>query len=106
LETIFKIMIDIPEEIDEEWMSPSEGFAVEEDDDNIKFGQDCVDRLVDCLGEELMLPLMGQLVTNTISNDVDWRYKHAGIMAFSQIGEYIDDASKISAMVPVLIEHL
>jgi hypothetical protein len=107
LETIFKLMIDIPEEIDEEWLTPKEGFATEEDEeDNVKFGQGCVDRLVSCLGEELMLPLTGQLVTNTIANDVDWRYKHAGIMAFSQIGEYIEEASKISAMIPVLVEHL
>jgi len=30
-----------------------------------------------------MLPLIGQLVQNTIANDTDWRYKNAGILAFS-----------------------
>ena len=39
LETIFKLMIDIPEEIDEDWMRPKEGFQIEEDEeDNVKFG--------------------------------------------------------------------
>jgi hypothetical protein len=39
----------------------------------------------------------------TVSNDTDWRYKNAGIMAFSQVGEYVEDPSKISIMVPVII---
>jgi len=42
---------------------------------------------------------------NTINNVTDWRYKNAGIMAFSQVGEYVDEPSKIEIMVPVLIEH-
>lgn len=107
LEVVFKLMIDIDEDIDADWMRPKEGFSIEEDEeDNVKFGQSCVDRLVSCLGEELMLPLIGQLVQNTISNDTDWRYKNAGIMAFSQVGEYVDEPNKIAAMIPVLIEHL
>jgi len=53
-----------------------------------------------------MLPLIGELVQNTIANDSDWRYKNAGIMAFSQVGEYVDEPSKIATMIPVLIEHL
>jgi len=31
-----------------------------------------------------------------MANDSDWRYKNAGLMAFSQVGEYIDEISKIS----------
>jgi len=53
-----------------------------------------------------MLPLIGQLVQNTISNEDDWRYKHAGIMAFSQVGEYVDEVDKLSQMMPVIIQHL
>lgn len=64
-----------------------------------------VDRLVSAIGEEIMLPLIGTLVINTIQNDSDWRYKHAGIMAFSQVGEYVDEPQKIAMMVPVLCQH-
>ena len=39
----------------------------------------------------------------TVSNDTDWRYKNAGIMAFSQVGEYVEDPTKIQIMVPVII---
>ena len=105
LELIFQLMIDIDEDIEQSWMSPKEGFVDGEDDeeDNVTFGKGLVDRLVAGVGDQMMLPLIGQLVTNTIANDTDWRYKHAGIMAFSQVGEYVDDTAKISTMVPVLI---
>ena len=105
LEQIFKIMIDIDEDIDEAWLKPKEGYTLEEeeDDTNVKFGQSSVDRLVSCIGDEIMLPLIGQLVTSTMANESDWRYKNAGIMAFSQVGEYVDEAKKIESMVPVLL---
>ncbi len=50
-----------------------------------------------------MLPLLSQLVQTTIANTDDWRFKNAGLMALSQVGEYIDDIQKISPMVPVIV---
>jgi len=32
----------------------------------VSFGKNCVDRLVSSIGDETMLPLIGQLVMNTI----------------------------------------
>lgn len=107
LESIFKLMIDIDPDIEATWLSPKEGFQQDgdEEEDHVAFGKNCVDRLVSSIGEEVMLPLIGTLVLNTISNDSDWRYKHAGIMAFSQVGEYVDEPSKIAMMVPILCQH-
>ena len=100
-------MIDIDTDIDADWLRPKEGFAGEdEEEDNVNFGKSAVDRLVAGVGDEMMLPLIGDLVTNTVSNDSDWRYKHAGIMAFSQVGEYVDDIAKIQPMMPVVLNHL
>lgn len=79
-------MIDIDDEIETSWLKPKEGFRVEEDEedeDSVAFGKTCVDRLVSSVGEEIMLPLLDQLVQNTLANDTDWRYKNAGLMAFS-----------------------
>jgi hypothetical protein len=39
-----------------------------------------------------------------VANDEDWRYKHAGIMAFSQVGEYVDEPAKIGIMIPVVLQ--
>ena len=109
MDLVFKIMIDIDEDIDDSWMKPKEGFKAdeeEEEEDSVHFGKTCVDRLVSSVGEEIMLPLLSQLVQNTLANTTDWRYKNAGLMALSQVGEYIDDISKIAPMIPVMIQHL
>jgi hypothetical protein len=109
LDLIFKIMIDIDEDIEESWMVPKEGFKVDEEDegeDSVHFGKGTIDKLVSCVGESITLPLLSQLVMNTVSNEADWRYKHAGLMALSQVGEYIDDVSTIQPMVPIIVKHL
>ena len=63
LESIFQLMIDIDEDIDADWMCPKEGFAgEEEEEDNVNFGKQAVDRLVAGVGDGMMLPLIGQLV--------------------------------------------
>ena len=104
LELIFQLMIDIEIEIENDWLCPKEGFVGEdEEEDNVNFGKTAVDRLVAGVGDAQMLPLIGVLVQNTIANDQDWRYKHAGIMAFSQVGEYVDEVIKIQSMIPTII---
>jgi hypothetical protein len=56
-------MIDIDEDIEESWMKPKEGFAgEEEDEDNVSFGKTQIDRLIATIGDEIMLPLIGELV--------------------------------------------
>jgi hypothetical protein len=65
LDLIFKLMIDIDQDIEESWMKPKEGFKAdeeEEDEDAVHFGKTCVDRLVSSIGDEIMLPLLSQLV--------------------------------------------
>ena len=109
LEQIFKLMIDIDSDIDASWLHPKEGYQIgndEEEEDAVSFGQTCVDRLVSGVGDAVMLPLISELVMNTISNETDWRYKNAGILAFSQVGEYIDDAQKIASMIPILEQNM
>ena len=108
LDLIFKLMIDIDEDIDQAWMRPKEGFRADEEEeetDAVHFGMVQVDRLVSCIGEEIMLPLLSQLVQATLANESDWRYKNAGIMALSQVGEYIDDIQKIAPMIPIIVHH-
>jgi len=100
-------MIDIDPDVEQEWMYPKEGFHHDgdEEEDFVSFGKNCVDRLVSSLGDQLMLPLIGQLVMTTMANTQDWRYKHAGLMAFSQVGEYVDDPEKIRPIIPSVIAH-
>jgi len=55
LDLIFKLMIDIDEDIESSWLTPKEGFKADEDEeeeDSVHFGKTCVDRLVSSVGEE------------------------------------------------------
>lgn len=110
LETIFKLMIDIDADIEQSWLRPKEGFKEnaegEDMEDNVQFGRGCIDKIVSAVGDEITLPILSQIVTQTMENDTDWRYKNAGLMAFSQVGEYIDDVKNIGTMLKVVIEHL
>ena len=65
LDLVFKLMIDIDEDIEESWLRPKEGFRADEEeqeDDAVHFGKTCVDRLVSSVGEDIILPLLSQLV--------------------------------------------
>ena len=111
IDIIFKLMIDIDDDIPESWLRPKEGFKDKDDEDmdcedNVDFGKGCIDKIISAVGDTICLPLMSQIVTNTIANEADWRYKNASLMAFSQVGEYINDIQNISKMVPIVVEHL
>jgi vesicle coat complex subunit len=110
IEVIFKLMIEIESDIEESWLKPIEGFKEndegEEGEDNVNFGKGCIDKIISAVGDEICLPLLSAIVNNTMANETDWRYKNAGLMAFSQVGEYIDDIVNIGNMVPVVLQHL
>ena len=110
IETIFRLMVDIEPEIDQEWLKPKEGFndagQADEVEDNVNFGKSSIDKIISAVGEEKCLPLLSGLVEQMIQNQDDWRYKNAALMAFSQVGEYIEDVKGIAAMVPQVLEHL
>lgn len=107
LDTTFKLMIDIPEEIEDTWGDPKDPAQVKEEveEDTVVFGKEVIDRLCSSIGEQTMLPLICILVENTMQNEDDWRYKNAGLSAFSQIAEYVDDIDQIKAMIPSVVDH-
>jgi len=79
-------MIDIDTEIEAEWCSPKEGFRDNENDgeeDNVNFGKGLIDKIISAVGDEKCLPILSAAVQETLGNDADWRYKNAGLMAFS-----------------------
>jgi len=108
IELIFRLMIDIEQDIPETWLKPKEGFKDKENDDmdnedNVDFGKGCIDKIISGVGDTICLPILSMIVNNTMNNDTDWRYKNAALMAFSQVGEYINDIQNISVMVPIVV---
>jgi len=108
LETIFQLMLSIDATIEDSWLNPPEGYKESGDveEDFVDFGKGCIDKIVSAVGDEVCLPKLSQAVQNLMGNDTDWRYKNAALMAFSQVGEYIDDIKKIGAMMPTVLQHL
>lgn len=67
---IFKHMIEIDEDINEEWKQPPEGFNenLEEDADfeTTRFGMNAIDRIIDSVGETETLPILSATVKNLL----------------------------------------
>lgn len=105
LEMIFIQMIDIDEDITNEWNSPPEGFEdnIEDDDDfeTTRFGQESIDRLVNTVGLKKIMPIMNEMINQMLVHS-DWRYQFASLMALSQIGEYFDEISEIYPILQIV----
>uniref|UniRef100_A0A8C5ALJ6 TOG domain-containing protein n=1 Tax=Gadus morhua TaxID=8049 RepID=A0A8C5ALJ6_GADMO len=77
------MMVDLEE--DEEWAMTDE---LEEDDfdSNAVAGESALDRIACGLGGKIVLPMIKQHIMTMLQNP-DWKYRHAGLMALSAIGE-------------------
>ena len=108
IKILMLIMRLIPSDIDAEWMQPTFiSILEEEEEDNVTFGKRELDRLLSCITEEdTALNLMGTILMEYFSNESDWRFKYAGLVAASGVGEYIEDVSKISMLLPILVTHI
>jgi hypothetical protein len=106
IEMIFFHMVEISEDIPEEWMKPEEGYNEDMEDDEdfetTRFGMGAIDRLIYTIGEEELLPILSATIEKLLVNP-DWRYKYTAVMALSQIGEYIEDVDKISSVLGMIL---
>ncbi|XP_068446299.1 importin-5 [Clinocottus analis] len=77
------MMVDLEE--DDEWAMADE---LEDDDfdSNAVAGESALDRMACGLGGKIILPMIKQHIMQMLHNP-DWRYRHAGLMALSAIGE-------------------
>ncbi|NWR59070.1 IPO5 protein, partial [Bucorvus abyssinicus] len=77
------MMVDLEE--DEDWANIDE---VEDDDcdSNAAAGESALDRMACGLGGKLVLPMIKEHIMQMLQNP-DWKYRYAGLMALSAIGE-------------------
>uniref|UniRef100_A0A4W4FHQ4 TOG domain-containing protein n=1 Tax=Electrophorus electricus TaxID=8005 RepID=A0A4W4FHQ4_ELEEL len=80
---MLSMMVDLEE--DDEWAMADE---LEDDDfdSNAVAGESALDRVACGLGGKMVLPMIKQHIMQMLQNP-DWRYRHAGLMALSAIGE-------------------
>ena len=110
LQAYMKFMISVDDDIDEEWKTPSRGFSIENEEANqdaMAIGVKQIDFLIEGIGQEIMIPLLMQIV-DTYIWEHDWWQKSAALLVLSQFSEYIMDMAMIDPTVePVvdLLEH-
>jgi HEAT repeat protein len=72
-------------EDDEEWETHDDDNE-DEEYSNYDVGEEALDRLAMAVGGKSVLPVANAVMQHFLENP-DWRYRHAGLMAVSQIGE-------------------
>ncbi|XP_072884532.1 importin-5 isoform X2 [Hemitrygon akajei] len=77
------MMVDL--ENDDNW-SNSDELEDDDFDSNAVAGESALDRIACGLGGKVVLPLIKEHIMQMLQNS-DWRYRHAGLMALSAIGE-------------------
>ncbi|XP_053311326.1 importin-5 [Spea bombifrons] len=77
------MMVDLEE--DDDWPNADE---LEDDDfdSNAVAGESALDRMACGLGGKIVLPMIKEHIMQMLQNP-DWKYRHAGLMALSAIGE-------------------
>lgn len=109
LELIFTHMIDIDSEVTAEWSNPPDGFNEEneEEDDQkiIKFGINCIDRLIAHVGSAHMLKFLSEMVEK-LFKVADWKYVNAALMALSQVGEYMENIKDVEGILDTIAQYI
>ena len=89
IEMIFIHMIEIENEITDEWKNPQEGYNDNMDDDDdyetTKFGMNSIDRIIYSGGDKEVLPVLSEAIKGLLAQP-DWRYQYTAVMALSQVG--------------------
>lgn len=105
---IFVHMVDIDNEVSEEWKKPVEGYNDDMEDDEdfetTRFGMGAIDRIIFAVGDKEVLPILSEAIQVLLKNP-DWRYQYTAVMALSQVGEYIEDASHVGSIIEMILNY-
>lgn len=107
---IYNMMIDIDDEIDEEWLNPEDGCKFEEEEfstDPAHVGAKCIDNMIRQLGATLMKPIVQSTlsVNRDFEQEQSWKEIHANLMIFAMLGEYIDNIYDAEPIVQTSIQN-
>ncbi|KAI8514353.1 Importin-5 [Branchiostoma belcheri] len=95
---VMALMVDLEEE--EDWATSDEA-EDEDSDSNAIAGETGLDRLACGLGGKTVLPHVSAALPQMLQN-VDWRYRHAALMAISAIGEGCHN--QMQAVLPSVVD--
>lgn len=109
IESLIKYAVGMDKDITEDWASPSqlsyfdmESIYEKEVSCSVSF----IERLIDSLSSEKLLPILSEYISKLLENTNDWRYKYVGIMLFKLIVTHLDDMVTVDTIFPIIFEHV
>jgi hypothetical protein len=94
-------MLDLEDSPD--WSTFKDDVEDQDSDSNAVAGETSLDRLACALGGKVVLPYVMSTVSPMLTN-VDWRYRHAALMAMSAIGEGCH--TQMESLLPQLVDAI
>ena len=94
-----ELMVALDKEITDDWCQPEEGFC-EEEDDYSKAAQKLLTRVIDSVGESNLLEPVSNLIFSMLKEHTDWRYPYSGLLALTEIVQYITEPQQVAALIP------
>ena len=108
IEALIKYSLGMDNEITDDWLNPSqlsyfdmETIYEKEVSCSISF----IERIVEVVGSETLLPILSKYISDLIGNTTDWRFKYIGILLFKLIITQLDDMVTVDELFPVIFDH-
>ena len=107
LNAVFKLMVNIDDEVNETWNDPKDSTQAEEDFDKdiVTFGRGIFYDLCGNIDKSIMFPLIEFIFNKNVLKHDEWKHKSAGLAAFYQVGKLLKDINPIKSMIPTVIDH-
>jgi importin-5 len=113
LSLIFEMMVNVDSDVDDSWKVPEEGFCEKDEEeggsldiDYTKVGRKLLSRLVDSVGDAYLLQPCLSSIHSALSSSGDWRVVYAGLMALSEVLQYVEDENKLAEAFPIIHAQL
>lgn len=109
IELLYKYALSMEPEITTEWATPTQDSYFDEEfiyEKEVAAAVSFIERLIDAIGNEVMLPLLSEYISKLLENTSDWRIKYVGIMSYKQIITHVDDMVSVDSIFAVIFENL
>ena len=111
IKSIFKYAMEMEEDIDENWLTPtstslsSESFIPEQKLDE---ALSLIDRIIlGCKKNDIILPLISQLIMELLNHkDDSWKYKYIAYVSVGKIASHVNEIKEIEPMIKVILEDI
>ena len=108
IKSLYKYALEMDEDINTEWSTPTTSYFEEEFiyEKEVSCSLTFIERLVDTLGEEFMLPFCHKYITELMGNSQNWKCKYIALMSIRGIIAVVKDMSDIENIFPYIFDSI